>query len=158
MNIFDTIGELQREVAELKRRNRNRKRTGKIVEVDAPKGVARVELLEKGAGGKPYKTAWIPWKEVRQGDVATFNPPSVGEQVEVVSENGDLTDAVIDASIPSNANPRPHNVAGEPVRTSAKGAFREHIDGSGVQTTKAKDIISNAQDIVFTADGGGHLK
>ena len=101
------IAELYREVAELKRRARNRKRTGTISEVDLEKGLARVKLSEPG--GTPYITGWIPWKEVAAGGIKSHIPPTVDEQVDVVSENGDGTDALIDMSTPSSQNPRPHD-------------------------------------------------
>lgn len=146
--LTELVTDLHREIAELKRRLRNRKRTGKVVEVDAKKGVARVELTEKAAGGKPYKTGWIPWREQSMGKIKTHYPPAVGEQVTVVSENGDLTDSEIDTSVPSNANPRPHDKEDEIVRTV--GGFREHVDATGnIQTT--------GKDVTITAVGKGHL-
>ena len=47
------------------------------------------------------------------GAIKTHFPPSIGEQVKLESESGDLTDAVIDTSLPSNANPRPHDKLAE---------------------------------------------
>lgn len=117
-------------LSELERRARNRKRTGKIAEVDYAKGLARVELSKQD--GKPYLTGWIPWKEVAAGGVKSHIPPSTGEQVDVVSENGDLTDAIIDMSTPSTANPRPHD---GPEAVITKGGSRIFIaDGSTVIT------------------------
>lgn len=100
------IAELYRRDAERTRRERNRKRTGVVSEVDYEKGLARVKLSQQG--GKDYLTGWIPWKEVASGGIKSHIPPTVGEQVNVVSESGDLTDAEIDMSVPSTANPRPH--------------------------------------------------
>ena len=95
----DQLAWLVRRVAELERRDRNRQRTGKVSEVDLDKGLARVEFEVRD--GEPYKSAWIPWKEIAAGGIKTHIPPTVGEQVDVVSENGELTDAVIDMSTPS---------------------------------------------------------
>jgi len=103
----DQIVEIFHQLEELKRRARNRRRTGKIAEVDHAKGLARVELSRQN--DKPFLTGWIPWQEIAAGGIKSHIPPTVGEQVDVVSENGDLTDAVIDMSTPSNANPRPHD-------------------------------------------------
>jgi phage baseplate assembly protein V len=100
VHIIDRLGELER-------RARNRKRTGKIAEVDYAKGLTRVELSKQG--GVPYLTDWVPWMEVASGGIKSHIPPTVGEQVDVVSENGDMTDAVVHMSTPSNANPRPHD-------------------------------------------------
>lgn len=103
----DQMADVYRRLAELERRARNRKRTGKVVEVDHAKGLARVELSRQG--GKPFLSPWMPWQEVASGGIKSHIPPTVGEQVTVVSENGDLTDAEISMSVPSNANPRPHD-------------------------------------------------
>ena len=103
----DQISWLVGEIAELKRRGRNRKRTGKISDIDLGKGLARVEFEERS--GRKYLGPWMPWKEIASGGIKTHIPPTVGEQVDVVSENGDLSDGVIDMSIPSNENPRPHD-------------------------------------------------
>ncbi|MCA1262562.1 phage baseplate assembly protein V, partial [Nitratireductor aquimarinus] len=60
-------------------------------------------------GDRPFLSPWVPWKEIAAGGIKSHIPPTVGEQVDLVSESGDLTDAVIDMSTPSNSNPRPHD-------------------------------------------------
>ena len=37
-------------------------------------------------------TGWIPWAEPAAGANKTHNPPSVGQQVQILSESGDLYD------------------------------------------------------------------
>ena len=103
-NLIQRIVELERRVAEQDRRNRNRRRTGIIKEVDNKKGLARVQFSDKP---KPYIGGWMPWKEIAAGKTSTHIPPVVGEQVDVTSESGDLTDGVIDFSTHSDQNPRP---------------------------------------------------
>jgi phage baseplate assembly protein gpV len=106
MNSFlARIVEAERKIAELDRRLRNHKRTGTISEVDTAKGLARVKISD--GEEEPYLTGWLPWKEIAAGGIKTHIPPTVGQQVDVVSESGDLTDGVIDFSTPSDANPRP---------------------------------------------------
>lgn len=100
---------------ELERRMENRERSGTIAEVDAKKGLARVKIDTDDKSGQPFLTPWIPWKELSMGAIKTHFPPSVGEQVKVVSESGDLTDAQIDFSTPSNSNERPHDKDAEGV-------------------------------------------
>lgn len=104
--------DIYKQLAELNRRLENRSRTGTVTEIDPEKGLARVQLSED-IDGKPFLTGWIPWEELSMGAIKTHFPPAVGEQVKVKSESGDLTDATISTSLPSNANPRPHNKAGE---------------------------------------------
>lgn len=104
--ILGRIVELERRLADHERRARNRRRTGVVAELDLKKGLARVRLSDKP---RPYITPWIPWQEIAAGGIKTHIPPTVGEQVDVISENGELTDAVIDMSTPSDKNPRPHD-------------------------------------------------
>lgn len=119
------IAELYRRDAERTRRDRNRKRTGVVAEVDHEKGLARVKLSTQS--GKDFLSGWLPWKEVASGGIKSHIPPTVGEQVNVVSESGDLTDAEIDMSVPSTANPRPHD---GPEAVITKGDVRIQIADS----------------------------
>lgn len=93
-------------VADDKRRARNRKRTGKVSDVDHEKGLYRVEL-NQGGQYAPMKTPWIRMRETSMGSIKTHYPVSVGQQVVVESENGDLTDAEIVTSLFSDENQRP---------------------------------------------------
>lgn len=105
-SFFARFNELERRVAEQERRNRNRRRTGTVVEVDNGKGLAKVKIKD---GDPPFISPWLPWKEVSAGGTSSHIPPTVGQQVDIISESGDLTDGVIDFSTHSNANPRPHD-------------------------------------------------
>lgn len=136
------VAELYREVAELKRRARNRKRTGEVVQLDLQKGLARVKLAEPG--GTPYLTGWLPWKEIASGGIKAHIPPTVGEQVDVVSESGDGTDAVVEMSTPSTANPRPHD---GPEAVIVKGATRLVI-GDGTVAITADVTINGDLEVV----------
>jgi phage baseplate assembly protein V len=140
------IADIYRRLAELERRDRNRKRTGVITEVDTAKGLARVELSRPG-GGAPYLSAWLPWKEAAAGGIKSHIPPSIGEQVDLASESGDLTDAVIDLSSPSQANPRPHD---GPEMVVTKGISRIQIGDDEIDVTTGK-IVTQAETITETA-------
>jgi hypothetical protein len=112
-DIADQVADLYDRIADLERRLQNQTRTGKVSEVDPAKGLARVELGKDPKSGEPILSPWVPWKETAMGAIRTHFPPSVGEQVKLVSENGDFTDAVIDTSLPSNSVKRPHDKTGE---------------------------------------------
>ena len=140
-SFLDRVVELERKVAEQERRNRNRKRTGTIAEVDNGKGLARVKIMDGERG--PYLSPWVPWKEVASGGIKSHIPPTVGEQVDLVSENGDMTDAVIDMSTPSTSNPRPHD---GPDAVITKGSVRVFISDDHAKI--------DAPNITFTAAGG----
>ncbi|MBD8556905.1 phage baseplate assembly protein V [Rhizobium sp. CFBP 8762] len=100
----DQLADLYSRVNEIERRARNRKRTGTIAEVDHEQGKYRVML--SSPNGKPYLSPWIRSRSLGAGGVKIDVLLTKGEQVDVVSESGDLTDAVIDMSTYSNANAR----------------------------------------------------
>ena len=141
IDFVNRLVELERKVAELDRRARNRKRTGTISEVDNAKGLARVKIADGDQG--PYLSPWVPWKEVASGGIKSHIPPTVGEQVDLVSESGDMTDAVIDMSTPSDANPRPHD---GPEAVITKGSVRIFISDDHAKI--------DAPNITFTAGSG----
>ena len=114
---FEIIVDLRHRLEEMERRFENRERTGKISHLDMEKGLARVQFDVDQKSGQPFLSPWVPWKEVAMGAIKTHFPPAIGEQVKFVSESGDMTDGMIDTSIPSTANPRPHDQAAEGVIT-----------------------------------------
>lgn len=141
------IADLYRRTAELERRGRNRKRTGTVKELDLAKGLARVEFE---GGDRPYVGPWMPWKEVAAGGIKTHIPPTIGEQVDVVSENGELSDGIIDMSTPSNANPRPHD---GPEGVITMGDVRITI-ADGRATVKGPVVLVDSPDVRLGGDGG----
>lgn len=102
--ILDRIVELERKVAEQERRNRNRRRTGTIKEVDHAKGEYRVKITEQD--GNEFLTGWIKPRQMAAGGVKIDVLLNAGEQVDVVSESGDMTDARVEMSDYSNSNAR----------------------------------------------------
>lgn len=102
--LADHISEINFRIAELERRNRNRRRKGKIAEISDDKSKYRVELSQQGE--KPFLTPWIKARTLSAGGVKIDVLYSVGEQVDVVSESGDLADAQIDFSTYSDENAR----------------------------------------------------
>jgi phage baseplate assembly protein gpV len=142
-NLFQRLVELERKVAEQERRNRNRRRTGVVTEVDLKKGLARVKLSDKP---RIYKTGWLPWLEIAAGGTSTHIPPIVGEQVDVVSESGDLTDAVIDFSTHSDKNPRPHD---GPEAVIKHGNVRIEIADDKVTVTTPEALIKATNSVTI---------
>lgn len=53
------------------------------------------------------ETDWLPFGAARMGNVKIWNPPSVGEQVMVISENGELDTAVVTGSFDYDSHPMP---------------------------------------------------
>ncbi len=102
--ILERIIALELKVAEQERRNRNRRRTGTIKEVDHGKGQYRVKVTEEE--GKEFLTDWIKPRQMAAGGVKIDVLLNAGEQVDVVSESGDMTDARIEMSDYSSSNAR----------------------------------------------------
>lgn len=148
----DQIADLYARIAELERRGQNAKRTGKIAATDYDKGLYRVEFKEQGSDGKPYLSPWLPLKEVGAGDIKVYVPLSMGEQVTVVSENGDLSDAEIESSINSDDNPKPHNKGGEAVVTVKDGLRLTLKDGELTLETTTSRLVCDV-----TIDGNLHV-
>lgn len=144
IDLAGQISDLYRRIRDLERVGRNRKRTGTIKELDLAKGLARVEFEDGYAG------PWMPWKEVAAGGIKTHIPPTIGEQVDVVSENGELSDGIIDMSTPSNANPRPHD---GPEGVITHGDVRITIAG-GQATVKAPVVLVESPDVRLGGSGG----
>lgn len=103
-NLEDQIAELYRMEADRARRDRNRRRTGKVVEGPDDKGRYRVEMTKQN--GKPFNSGWIKPRPLGAGNVKIDVILKHGEQVDVVSESGELTDARIEMSDYSDANAR----------------------------------------------------
>lgn len=81
------IAEMQRQIAELNRRQANMMRSGKVLEVDAANQRVKVDI---GDEGNPMPSPWIRWSE-RAGARKTWNPPSVGELMTVISPSGEIS-------------------------------------------------------------------
>lgn len=146
----DILADVYHRIADLERRLQNSRRTGTVESVDPSRGTARVRLNDDPKTGAPYLTAEIPWKMPSNGAVSVNIPPSVDQQVDVVSESGDLTDAMIDASLRSSANPLPGAQSGEGVVTT--GQTRIFFSGSEVRITSPKIVLEG--DVHLGAEGG----
>jgi len=146
----DIMADVFNRLAELERRQQNRSRKGKVVEVNAAEGWARVELNKDPKTGKPFLSPKIPWQMPAMGATKVNIPPSVGQQVEVVSESGDLTDAVINNSLRSNANPQPDANPGDGVITT--GDTRIFFSGSEVRIKSPKIVLEG--EVHLGAEGG----
>lgn len=151
-DLADIIADLFHRIADVERRMQSNRRTGTIAEVDPDKGIARVKLGEDPKTGKPYLSPWVPWKMAAMGATKVNMPPSVGQQVEIVSESGDLTDAIIDGSLRSNDNPLPGAKPGEGHITTGSTAI--FFSGETVRITTPHYRVE-AGKVEFVQGGGG---
>ncbi|MBO9643519.1 MAG: phage baseplate assembly protein V [Pseudacidovorax sp.] len=87
---------------DLLRKLENLVRTGTIAEVrhELPGALVRVRTGNN-------VTDWRPYHELRAGNTRTWNPPTVGEQVTLLSPGGDLAGALVIGGIHQNDHPAP---------------------------------------------------
>ena len=132
--------------AELTNLIKNLIRIGHVSEVDAPKYRVRVQWGEDEAG----TTDWIRWGTTCAGDVKHWRAPSIGEEVCVLSADGDLRNAFVLCSFFNDDNPPPSTSADEIVNTYSDGTRETHtlsassreITGLGT-LTKTIDTTNN---------------
>lgn len=91
--------------AALARLIENLVRLGTIAEVDVVKARARVKSGE-------LLTTWLPWLALRAGADREWNPPTVGEQVLLLSPSGQLAQGIVLTGLFSEANPANGDRAG----------------------------------------------
>ena len=132
--------------ADLERRLENLIRIAEISDVDyhdPENPVCRCRVGE-------IKTNWLSIGHTRMGVVKDWNPPSKGEQVVLLSPNGDLSQAVIIASLSSTLNPAPDTTAHKPKRTYPDGAVIEY----DYQSHKLSTILPTGATSELKSDGG----
>lgn len=102
----EQIVDLYQKIDEINRRARNRKRKGAVAEIGTGENAGKYRVRLSDQGGKPFLTNWIKGRVLGAGSVKIDVVRKVGEQVDVVSESGDMTDAEIDLSTYSDENAR----------------------------------------------------
>jgi phage baseplate assembly protein V len=89
-------------LSEMNRRLLQIVRIGVIQEIDYSKAKARVKVGDNVTG-------WRPWVSLAKGWI----PPAVGDQVVVLSPNGDFEQSVILPALSSNKKPPPSDKSNE---------------------------------------------
>ena len=87
-------------LSELDRRLANLIKLGTIQEIDHKKARVRIQM------GK-ICTDWLPWVTSRAGNLRSWSPPNIGEQVVVMSPSGDLGQGVVLPSLYQSKHPAP---------------------------------------------------
>jgi phage baseplate assembly protein V len=91
-------------ITELFRKLANIVRVGTISDVDYEKQLVRVQIGE-------LKTGWLRFLTLRAGSVRIWSPPSLDEQVVVISIGGELKQGLVIPALFQNAFPAPSNSA-----------------------------------------------
>lgn len=121
--------------AELSRLIENLIRLGTIEEIDLSACCARVKTGKLLSG-------WLPWSTLRAGTTRTWNPPSIGEQVLILSPSGNPAAGVILMGVLSAVHSAPSSSADEHVTSYPDGATiaYNHLTGallaSGLKTAR----------------------
>ena len=126
-------------------RTANMHRIGTIVEVDYARYRARVKT-----GG--IVSDWLRWTTERNGLVRTWNPPVVGEEVEVIALDGSTESAYIGQSFYNEAFPPPATDGNLVVVAYADGTRIEHNRATGVRTVSGLATLN--QQIITTQHTG----
>ncbi|MCF6432911.1 phage baseplate assembly protein V [Leisingera sp. MMG026] len=124
---------MSKQAAEADRRIENTLLTGKVIEVDAASGKARVDF------GGELETQLIPWMAQRAAENHSWWPLQIGEWVMVGAPSGDLAQAVILGAIPTGTNP-PHGAA-DTFRLSFAGGSYIEFAGGNITIHATGDLI-----------------
>lgn len=115
------------------RRLDNLVRLGTIAAIDHAQARCRVQT-----GGN--LTGWLPWIAHRAGATRTWNPPTVGEQVIILSPSGEPAGGIVLTGLYSEHIPAPSTNSSEHSTDYPDGArisynhATGHLRASGVQT------------------------
>lgn len=137
------------DIATLSRLLENLIRIGTISAVDHDAALCRVE-----SGG--LESQWVPWVEHRAGQTRTWDPPTVGEQVILLSPSGEPAAGVALRGLYRSAHPAPSASATEHVIDYPDGAriAYDHASGaltaSGIQTATIEASVSVTLDTPLT--------
>ncbi|RCV89724.1 phage baseplate assembly protein V [Billgrantia montanilacus] len=128
--------------AELLRLIHNLIRLGTVAEVDHEAVRVRVK-----SGG--LLTGWLKWGEERAGTTRTWSPPTVGEQVILLSPGGDLSAAVILSGLNQLAHPAPSSDPNVIGRWYPDGTHVQYDHGTNTLTVDCVgDVIIKAAGVV----------
>jgi phage baseplate assembly protein V len=121
-------------------------RIGRVIEVNADTARARVQWGQDESA----VTDWIRWTSERAGKVSVWNPPTVGEEVELISIDGDMRNAYIGRSFYNNDNPAPSTNLDAELTKYSDGTTIEHNRASGART------VAGLKSLTTTADATTH--
>ena len=136
-------------VAELERRVAGMVRHGTVEQVDPQK--QRVRLRLGGTDDKPFIGPWVPYAQIA-GALKVHTPPSVGQQMTLLSPTGDPRQAVALPMTWSNQNASPSQKGDEHVLTF--GSCRIELRGNEI-IVKVPRLFVECDGSTFELTGGG---
>lgn len=117
--------------AELLRLIQNLIRFGAIAEVDHGAPGERLPAVRVRSGD--LLTGWLPWASGRAGTTRDWNPPTVGEQVMILSPGGDLANGV--------AMPSLFQFSAQPPTNDPGKISREFPDGGLIEYDHERQVV-----------------
>ena len=136
-------------VAELERRVAGMVRHGTVEQVDPQK--QRVRLRLGGTDDKPFIGPWVPYAQIA-GALKVHTPPSVGQQMTLLSPTGDPRQAVALPMTWSNQNASPSQKGDEHVLTF--GSCRIELRGNEI-IVKVPRLFVECDGSTFELTGSG---
>lgn len=95
------------------------------------------------------ETNWIPFLTLRAGDIKTWCPPSLGEQVVLLSPGGELTNAVALTGLYADHIPEPSNSGSVHTIQYPDGAEIKYDHGSSaLSVTGIKTMLIEASNTI----------
>lgn len=150
--LSNIIFELARRLADVERRLNNIIRPARVVNVDPEKGLAEVAFA-LDENDEDVTTIMLPWVE-RAGKIKTWEPPSVDEQVILVSPSGEIgASSWIMRGGFTDKYPKPHNKEGE-YMIQIGNSYILHKEDS-LEMHIPGNVKVTAQRVDFEQGGGG---
>lgn len=136
-------------LTEAERRIRNMVRYGRVAEIDPAN--ARVKVIDEDGGDHRLTTTWLPWAEVG-GNVRTWHPPAVGQQVVMFSPSGNLGQAIVFPAAFSDQYTQPSSQGDEQIITIGSTTLK--LKGDEARLSSPKIVLEGE---VHLGGEGGEL-
>ena len=120
-SIFARLSEIERRISMIGRQ-------GEVAEVDPAKASIRLKI-GKGPDGQDVLSPWLPYAQIA-GALKIHAPPSVGQQMFLVPQGGDINQSVAIPLSWSNAQPSPDTTTIKNVMTF--GQVRIEVEGEKI--------------------------
>jgi phage baseplate assembly protein gpV len=158
MNIFDAIREIQlsladahAEISRLRWTHDHSMLHGPVCDVDAKKQLCRM-VVGENEDGEEVKSPWIPYSQIA-GTRKVHSVPSKGQQMTMLSPNGDYLQAIAVPFTWSNNNLSPSENEDEDVDTRGKtrttqkdASFKREVDGVTESLSKQSRLLTIHKD------------
>ncbi|WP_210452069.1 phage baseplate assembly protein V [Pantoea ananatis] len=131
---------MNEQILEIKRLLRNMVRIGTVAAINLEAGTCRVKIGDN-------TTDWLHWLSARAGRTRSWNAPSPGEQVLIISLGGELNSGFVLPGVFSDASPAPSASADALHYSFPDGAVIEYepatgaLKAEGIQTATIKAAV-----------------